>query len=124
MHFIVLILVITVFLIWRSVHKSNSQSLDIKESLLEASIVKEKQQKENLSSKEFKDKLLKFYDLYRSNIIDNTEFENQKDKLIGSLANKNLSESKLDFLLDLSTLQSENILSKENLSKIKTTIHL
>ncbi len=119
-----ILVVILVVLVWRSIQKSKSQSLNIKESLLKVSASKEKQQKESTSSKEFKEKLMKFFSLYKSNIIDNAEFENQKKKLIASLADKDLTESKLDFILELSTLSSENILSKEDLSNIKNIIGL
>lgn len=124
MHVVAIIIIIAIIIIWRSIQKSNSQSLNIKENVLAKSAIKEKQQKESTSSKEFKDKLMKFFNLYKSNIIDSTEFENQKKKLIESLLNKNLTESKLDFLLELSVLSNENILSKEDLSNIKNTIGL
>ncbi|HOJ07787.1 MAG: hypothetical protein HND40_16030 [Ignavibacteriota bacterium] len=119
---IILAIIIVAIIIWRSVQKSNSQSLNIKESVLAKSAIKEKQQKDNISSDEFKDKLMKFFNLYKSNIIDGKEFENHKKILIESLVDKNLTESKIDFLLGLSALSNENILSKDDLSNIKNTI--
>jgi len=75
-----------------------------------------------VSSSDFTNILLKQKNLYDINILTFTEFVAFKKEYISSIIGKNILESKEDFLLGISTLVLEGILSAEELSEIKSII--
>lgn len=75
-----------------------------------------------VSSSDFTNILLKQKNLYDINILTFTEFVSFKKEYISSINGKNILESKEDFLLGISTLVIEGILSAEELSQIKSII--
>jgi len=60
--------------------------------------------------------------LYDLNILSFTEFTAFKKDYINSIQGDKLTESKEDFLLGISSLVNDGILSSEELSEIKTII--
>lgn len=60
--------------------------------------------------------------MYELNILSFTEFTAFKKDYISSIRDNKLIESKEDFLLGISSLVKDGILSTEELSEIKTII--
>lgn len=74
------------------------------------------------SVRDFNEQVKKFKKLYDLNILTYTECSLQIDNLINQLSPDNIDESKEDFLLGLSPLLQEKILSEDNIKKIKSLI--
>ena len=75
-----------------------------------------------IDSSDFHNILIKQKQLYELNILSFTEFTAFKKDYINSKRDNKLIESKEDFLLGISSLVKEGILSTEELSEIKTII--
>jgi len=75
-----------------------------------------------INSSDFYNILIKQKKLYDLNILSFTEFTAFKKDYINSIQGDKLTESKEDFLLGISSLVNDGILSSEELSEIKTII--
>jgi len=64
-------------------------------------------------------KILKWKELYDNQIISYSEFSDNKATLIDGLISKGINQTKEDFLLGLMPLIKDNIITDEELKKIK-----
>lgn len=90
----------------------------------EDKIIEEQMEKDKSIVKidDFKDNLIKNYKLFQHELITEIDYAARRDEIIGELSYKQINISQEDFLYELILLKENNILSKDDMQKIKSYI--
>jgi TM2 domain-containing membrane protein YozV len=96
--------------------KINNDSIDDNQRAVE------ERDKSLMRASDFNEKMIKLYKLFKSELISESEFQEKKSLLISTLATKTIDVDPDDFLASIITLKEQNILTLEEIGKIKVLL--
>jgi len=107
--------------IW-AIIDANDLAKKFNDNIQESQKATEDRERMLMRASDFNERMIKLFKLFKSDLITDIEFQEKKAALISSLATKTIDGEPDDFLASIITLKEQNILTHDEISKIKVLL--